>query len=322
MIERQLIKYFMLIREFGLYTAINELLLRIVGRIVGKNALLWKRLSAHKYRYIDKKLEIEFHDLIKKYSQRGQQVDKISNAAVIWVFWAQGIDAIPSIVKLCVESILKNSDGHPVIFLDNNNLSDYVQLDANILKKYEEGRISTPHFSDVVRFKLLADYGGIWCDSTIFMSKSINSLHLSKYSFFTIKHNIGKDYLACRGLWTTFFVASSKGNALPSFVYECLCRYWSEHESAIDYLFLDSIITIGYENIISITRDINTVPENNKNVFEAMYSFENLEKESNIKEKIDTSIINKLTYKAVRGREQIKLMENVLSSYICCKGEV
>ena len=116
-------------------------------------------------------------------------------------------------------------------------------------------------------------------------------------------------------MWTTFFIASSKGNTLCSFVYECLCKYWDKYESAIDYLFLDSIISIGYEEIMSITREINAVPENNAKVFEVMYLFEKLEGENTIKEKLNASIINKLTYKMVRGEKQIKLMENVLSSY-------
>lgn len=314
MIKRQLIKYLKLVKEFGFYSAFNELSLRLIGKIFGRNTKYWKKLSAHKYKCINKKLEIEFHDLIRKYSHEDHQ-DKISDSGVIWIFWAQGIETAPSIVKLCVESIQRNSNGHPVIFLDSNNLSKYIQLDINILNKYKKGIISIPHFSDIIRFKLLAEYGGIWCDSTIFFSDSINHLYLNKYSFFTIKHNIGKDYLACRGLWTTSFIASSKNNTLTSFVYDCLCKYWNNHESAIDYLFLDSIISIGYDKIISIAREIDTIPENNVNVFQAMHSFEELEEESIIKEKLGASIVNKLTYKAVGGKEQIKLMETILSSY-------
>lgn len=314
MIKQQLLKYSVLTKDFGICVAFNELSLRLIGKLFGRNTNLWKKLSAHKYRYINNKLKIEFCDVIEKYLNQ-EQIGKIDDTGIIWVFWAQGMDAAPSIVKLCVESIKKNSNSHPVICVDNNNLSKYVDLDKNILEKYKEGSMSTPHFSDVVRFKLLSEYGGIWCDSTIFLSKSIDCVQLNKYSFFTVRHGIGQDYLACRGLWSTFFVASSKGNVLSSFVYECLCKYWNQHESAIDYLFLDCIISIGYKYIESITSMIDAIPENSTNVFDAMQMFENLEEERKIKEKLDVSAVNKLTYKTVRGIEQVALMKKVLLSY-------
>ena len=138
MIKRQLLKYFILIKEFGFNTAFNEFFLRIIGRIFGRNTIFWKKLSAHKYISINKKFKIEFHDLIEKFSCRDDS-GKIGDTAVIWIFWAQGFDTAPSIVKLCVDSIQKNSNGHPVVLVDNTNLSEYVQLDANILKKYKKG---------------------------------------------------------------------------------------------------------------------------------------------------------------------------------------
>ena len=314
MIKRQLVKYFRLTKDFGAYIALNEFFLRVVGRIIGRNKFFWKKLSEYKYSYINKKFVIEFHDLIKKYSNK-QRHNKISDVSIIWIFWAQGIDKAPSIVKLCVESIKKNSGKHPVVIVDDKTLSNYIQVDKNVLRKYKEGIISNPHFSDIVRFKLLAEYGGIWCDATVFLSKSIDALSLNKYEFFTVRHNIGRDYLACKGLWSTFFVASSKDNILSSFVYECLCKYWNQHESAIDYLFLDSIISIGYEYVMPITKMINSVPVNNVNVFNAIHLFENLEEKNKIEKALDSNSVNKLTYKTIRGKNQTELMEKVLSEY-------
>lgn len=55
-----------------------------------------------------------------------------------------------------------------VVTLDN--LDHYLKLPRIIFDKYNRGWISGAHLSDVIRINLLAYYGGIWIDSTVFCS--------------------------------------------------------------------------------------------------------------------------------------------------------
>lgn len=208
-IKKQILKYFNLLNEFGFFITYNELYLRVVGKIFGNNSIIWKKASAIKYEKINNYLKDEFGEIISKYKY-SEEVNRIKKDDPIWVFWAQGIENAPSIVKLCVDSIKKNAGEHPVNILNNENYENYVQINSNIKKKYQEGYISIVHFSDVLRFNLLAQKGGIWCDSTLFFSDKIDANQIDNLHYFSIKHNIGKNYLACRGLWTTFFLRQVK----------------------------------------------------------------------------------------------------------------
>lgn len=85
----------------------------------------------------------------------------------IWVFWWTGEETAPEIVKACIKSIRRNANGHRVIFLSKDNLHDYVTLPDFIEKKHNDGNIGHAHYSDIVRISLLAEYGGVWIDSTV-----------------------------------------------------------------------------------------------------------------------------------------------------------
>ena len=46
----------------------------------------------------------------------------------IWTMWLQGIDNAPTVVKICIDSIKKHSNGREVIVLDNENIHNYIKL--------------------------------------------------------------------------------------------------------------------------------------------------------------------------------------------------
>ena len=316
MLRNQIVKYYNLMSEFGLKITIYELSLRLIGIIFGRNSKRWKKASKRKYDYIFTVFEEDFTEIIDKYKKRNEIPKVISNDSPIWIFWAQGLEAAPEIVKQCIKSINKYSGNHPVNILDLSNYETFVSLDDNIKNKYKKGIISTPHFADIIRFKLLSEHGGIWCDATIFFSKDLSELFLDDYSWFSIKHNIGTDYLACRGKWTTFFIASANNNIISSFVCDVLCEYWKRYNFPIDYLFLDSIIYLAYMKFDEAKKQIEAIPVNNTNVFEAMLSFERMDDKNVVEGLIERNSISKLTYKIKNGEEQTKLMKEVMSNYI------
>lgn len=313
--NKQIKKYFNLIKEFGFRLSFSEFILRVVGRVYGRETNIWKKLSAYKYHYINSVLKDELCDVILKY-RNSHETELITIDSPIWIYWGQGLDNAPKVVQMCVDSIKKNAAKHPVILLNDNNLMSYVNISEKILEKYHEGKITIVHFSDIIRFNLLAQRGGIWCDSTLFFTKPIDCNHLCQNTFFSAKHGIGSGYLACRGLWTAFFVASGISNIMAEFVSECFSAYWDRHEFVIDYLFVDCLMYLAYENIECVHKEIDAIPSNNVQVFEAMYAFDRLDSDNEIKKIIDSCAINKLTYKVKHGEEEILKMKDVLTEFL------
>lgn len=98
----------------------------------------------------------------------------------VWIYWGQGVENAPDIVRLCVRSVMDNftNDGRRVILLNDDNISDYVTFPDYIMEKYRKGIITRALFSDLLRLELLITHGGTWVDSTVFCSHGggVNSL--------------------------------------------------------------------------------------------------------------------------------------------------
>lgn len=186
----------------------------------------------------------------------------------IWFCWLQGKDNIPELVNLCYKSLLISiPDETEVHFISLDNITDYVSLDATIWNKFKSGKIKYAFFSDIIRYHLLRDYGGLWIDSTIFVSKKIPIEWFSS-DFYSMKmHEINVPHEACKGLWTNFCFSGKAGCIVFNYVCDALNYYWKNNDCEVDYVFLDYIILTGYNNIKSIKNIINAVPFNNENVW-------------------------------------------------------
>lgn len=84
-----------------------------------------------------------------------------------FTYWHSSIRNAPPIVKSCVESQKKYlGAGHRV--LDDSCLSRAINMPQIILSKRDN--MTMTHYSDIVRLCLLAHYGGVWLDATVYMS--------------------------------------------------------------------------------------------------------------------------------------------------------
>lgn len=85
--------------------------------------------------------------LRRKYSPYlNQQIDyrlnnnnKTSRSDFIWIFWRQGFENAPQIVKSCFHSIKSTFTDSKVIFLTECNLSEYITLPEFVEKKRRGG---------------------------------------------------------------------------------------------------------------------------------------------------------------------------------------
>lgn len=80
-------------------------------------------------------------------------------------------------IQQCFNSVQSQmKDDYTIIILDKDNIKDYLDFPPFVIEKLENNFWrKTITFSDLLRVCLLATYGGIWCDASIFLSSKIPS---------------------------------------------------------------------------------------------------------------------------------------------------
>lgn len=207
-------------------------------------------------------LKNNYEHVFIKYKNKQNYMDKNSNDAPVWVCWLDGIESAPPLVKRCISSIKNNSGTHPVNIITWENITRYVTLPDYIVEKAKKGIIGLAHFSDILRVCLLAEYGGIWLDSTIYCNGILPEEYF-RYSFFSCKS--AKEDIGCvsKNQWTTYCLGGFKGNILFDALRDFFYLYWKQENIAIDYLFFDDAIELARKSIPMVRKMIDDVPHNN-----------------------------------------------------------
>jgi len=159
---------------------------------------------------------------------------KQQKSKIIWCFWYQGLDNAPDIVKKCIESQKKYALGYDLKIITNDNINDYIELPDYILKKFERGIISLTHFSDIIRISLLAEYGGIWLDSTVFLTDYLPD-YITNNKLFVFK-NIELDRSDESPVVASSWLISSFSNQkIILLTRDLLFEYWKKKNKLDDY---------------------------------------------------------------------------------------
>jgi len=182
--------------------------------------------------------------------------------ATIWVFWYQGEDAMPDIVKICYASICKQSNGYLVILLTKNNIHEYVKLPDYIYEKVNDGSISYTHFSDVLRINLLFNYGGIWMDSTLFVTQPIQ-MKLYNGLFYSIKNRPHTHGTISNYRWAGFYLYSQKGSAAFKVFIDLFDSYWKDNNSLIEYFLIDYFFDMLYNKNSIFKQTVDSISYSN-----------------------------------------------------------
>lgn len=89
----------------------------------------------------------------------------------LWIMWLQGLEQAPDIVRACYKSWETLNPGWEIIFLDETSVHEYVDLKPILAK---QGYLGKAALSDIIRVKLLAQYGGVWADATSYCQIPLN----------------------------------------------------------------------------------------------------------------------------------------------------
>ncbi len=191
------------------------------------------------------------------------QENSYSNAP-IWSVWWQGEDNAPEIVKICADSVKRHKGTHPFRLITRENFREYIDLPEHITSKVQDKTMSITHFSDIVRVYLLYHYGGLWLDATMLVTDDIPEEIFTR-EFFSIKTGFNpKSFSVPMGRWSSFFQAAHKGDMLCGFALDLHAAYWKEHNMPVDYILIDYIYALAYEEFPECRQLLDSVPVNNK----------------------------------------------------------
>lgn len=160
---------------------------------------------------------------------------------IIWIFWLQGREKAPNIVKKCMESWEEKNPNWSIRLLDEKNMSRYIELpDLCDIK------ITCTSLSNVLRVFLLKEYGGVWVDATLYCNKSLDDWldPYMKHGFFAFNKPAPNCSL------TTWFLACEENNHIVTHLCDKTLKYWSTRDAPnTDFLLQELFASLLEENV-------------------------------------------------------------------------
>lgn len=234
-----------------------------------------QRLGFIRYSYnyaVDKFITDNFKDVVKKYENVIIPSTDTHIPNVIWIFWWQGVENMPSVIKECYLSILRGANGRVVKLISESNYASYVNLPSFIIEKFQNNLISYTHFSDILRVYLLKEFGGLWVDAAIFVTKPIV---FPQSFFFSPRISLEKANSPHMSQWVMGVMGSVANMPLFNYIYEMLLAYWKKYDGVFNYLMFDYFIRYGYEHYFWVKEMMDSRPIESPDIHSTRYTFGN-----------------------------------------------
>ena len=171
---------------------------------------------------------------------------------IIWTMWQQGEAQMPETVKATVKTIKEFAErsGCEFHLLTDKNLKNFVNIPKDITEKYKKKELTAAHYSDIVRFSLLYQYGGIWMDATLFVSPYA-TLEMFEGDFFSLNHpplSTNKmERTICDYKWSGFCLAGKKRKLYFKNIRDIYIYYVRKYPIFLHYLMMDYFILSEYK---------------------------------------------------------------------------
>jgi len=147
---------------------------------------------------------------------------------IIWMYWKQGENNAPELVKHCLKSWRKLNPDWDIRVLDDDTAKQYTgQLTL-------PPGITVQAYSDILRVNLLAQYGGVWADATCYCARPLDYWlpALTQSGFFAFA-NPHPDRII-----SSWFLASEQNGTVIRTWKSAVDEYWKNTTKADHYLWL------------------------------------------------------------------------------------
>lgn len=191
----------------------------------------------------------------------------------VYVMWWTGADTMPLLVKVCFENLRRHIHDHRLHLITRDNvatlfpsLKDEV---SGLIRLIDVGKICIQHFSDLLRTLILVNGGGVWVDATAFVSPRWDEALTGRpyYSGRRTKAFAQSGKSVTNGLWTSYFIASEKGNPLLRFIHEGLDECYQRTGKIEEYYTMDYLFAIAMKHSDKIRKMVAAVPEIDADLF-------------------------------------------------------
>jgi hypothetical protein len=184
-------------------------------------------------------------DGIKSINKR--DFDQIElNKPKLFQYWHQGINNLPEVISNCYQSVdYFLQDEFEIIRLDYDSIKDYIQLPNHILKAQKDQRMSIAHFSDIIRNKLLFEFGGLWLDSSVLVTskeeiiKFIDNKEISFHNSLILDNP--KEHPILIGSWIIW--SARPGMLIFDLTQKTLEKFWLNNKFINNYFLFHIIVS-------------------------------------------------------------------------------
>ncbi len=232
-------KFARLLNYFGYYNLNSSKKYRFVKELYDETATMIRMQSLVEMvlkNYFGKISELEI-----------QNAARITQKPKLFQYWHQGFDNLPGVVKNCYKSVdFFLADDFEIIRIELKTLSNYIRLPEHIFKARNEGKMTIAHFSDIIRNKLLLEYGGMWLDSTVLITgkediRKFTSLE-NRLMFSRFVFSNPKEHAVQFESWIMW--SREKGNLVYQIADDVLMEYWLKNSDVGNYFLYHIILTI------------------------------------------------------------------------------
>ena len=165
----------------------------------------------------------------------------------IWTYW-NNLSNISPIAMRCIDTWKIENQDYEIVVLDNNLINELCGININDLNIKED---FYARHSDIARLLIIAKYGGIWLDSTIICTKSLNWVRdLQKqnnveFIGYIAPHTTNSEYPIIEN-W--FLAAVPNSNFIANWLSETL--YMTTFNDEMDYVnYIKNNLNIDFQNL-------------------------------------------------------------------------
>lgn len=173
----------------------------------------------------------------------------------IFLFWMQGLNNAPDVVKRSVESwYVKNPDTN-IVLIDRNNIRSYMSGDYVVHD--DTNHDYSRQISDLLRLDLMKNYGGVWSDATVFCNKPIHPWleEQDVEDFFCFSYPKPDRKLA------SWFLYANKGSELIEFFYQRMVESWNKTKTNSPYFLIHNTFERCYQESETVRNVWDKMPK-------------------------------------------------------------
>lgn len=181
------------------------------------------RLLLHTWRYGVKDIEArrKAHDFVKEFlaSYKLPPVQSVGTIPrKIWVYWDQGWDSAPPMVRACRRKLEHMNPDFDLRFVDYTFITSNLSIPSEVRKTLESNKTK---YANIVRCALLAEYGGIWLDATCYVTQPLERL-LDK------NQNRYFSYTRSDKLLSTWMMIAPGNHIIPTLMRDVQLAWWQK----------------------------------------------------------------------------------------------